>query len=87
MTRFYSNENFPMELVNQLRQLGYDVLTSYDAGQANQAIKDEKVLAFAHEILRQGLPDLRNCSMFFDTCQIVPKLSQHLAGTFPKSLI
>jgi len=38
-----------MELVNQLRQLGYDVLTSYDAGQANQAIKDEKVLAFAHE--------------------------------------
>jgi len=38
-----------MELVRQLRQLGYDVLTSYDAGQANQAIEDEKVLAFAHE--------------------------------------
>ncbi|MDV2998508.1 MAG: hypothetical protein N5P05_000114 [Chroococcopsis gigantea SAG 12.99] len=38
-----------MELVRQLRQLGYDVLTSYEAGQANQAISDEKVLTFAHE--------------------------------------
>lgn len=38
-----------MELVNQLRQLGYDVLTSYEAGQANQAINDGEVLAFAHE--------------------------------------
>lgn len=49
MTRFYSNENFPMELVNLLQQLGYNVLTSYEAGQANQEIKDEEVLAFAHE--------------------------------------
>ncbi|WP_041237668.1 DUF5615 family PIN-like protein [Gloeothece citriformis] len=48
MTRFYSNENFPIDLVKQLRQLGYDVLTSYDAGQANQAIEDLKVLEFAH---------------------------------------
>lgn len=38
-----------MELVNQLRQLGYDVLTSYEAGQANQAINDGEVLDFAHE--------------------------------------
>jgi uncharacterized protein with PIN domain len=38
-----------MELANQLRQLGYDVLTSYETGQANQAIDDEEVLAFAHE--------------------------------------
>jgi len=27
--------------------LGYDVLTSYDAGQANQGIPDDEVLAFA----------------------------------------
>ncbi len=47
MIKFYSNENFPMDIVRELRRLGYDVLTSYDAGQANQGIPDEDVLAFA----------------------------------------
>ncbi len=49
MTRFYSHENFPLDLVKELRQLGYDVLTSIDAGQANQSISDENVLKFAQE--------------------------------------
>ena len=49
MIRFYSNENFPLDLVQELRRLGYDVLTSYEAGQANQSISDEDVLHFAHE--------------------------------------
>ena len=48
MTRFYSNENFPLDLVTELRNLGYDVLTSYKAEQANQSISDENVLKFAH---------------------------------------
>lgn len=52
MTRFYANENFPLDLVQELRQLGYDVLTSYDAGQANQSISDEDVLQFAHQLYR-----------------------------------
>ncbi|MBD2299958.1 DUF5615 family PIN-like protein [Nostoc sp. FACHB-190] len=47
MVKFYSNENFPMDIVRELRQLGYDVLTSYEAGQANQGIPDDEVLAFA----------------------------------------
>ncbi len=47
MVKLYSNENFPMDIVMELRRLGYDVLTSYDAGQANQGIPDEDVLAFA----------------------------------------
>jgi hypothetical protein len=47
MVKLYSNENFPMDIVSELRRLGYDVLTSYDAGQANQGIPDEDVLAFA----------------------------------------
>jgi predicted nuclease of predicted toxin-antitoxin system len=47
MLKFYSNENFPMDIVRELRKLGYDVLTSYDAGQANQGIPDEDVLTFA----------------------------------------
>lgn len=49
MTRFYANENFLLDLVKELRRLGYDVLTSYEAGQANQSISDENVLNFAQE--------------------------------------
>ena len=45
--KLYTNENFPYAVVEQLRQLGYDVLTSLEAGQANQGISDEEVLAFA----------------------------------------
>jgi uncharacterized protein with PIN domain len=47
MAKLYSNENFPMDVVRRLRQLGHDVLTSYEAGQANQRIPDDEVLAFA----------------------------------------
>ncbi len=47
MIKLYSNENFPMDIVRELRRLGYDVVTFYDAGQANQGIPDEDVLRFA----------------------------------------
>ena len=48
IARLYSNENFPLDIVNKLRYLGHDVLTSYDAEQANQGIPDDDVLRFAH---------------------------------------
>jgi hypothetical protein len=47
MARFYSNENFAIDFVEILRSLGHDVLTSYEAGRANQGVPDEAVLAFA----------------------------------------
>lgn len=47
MARFYSNENFPLRCVQELRQLGHDVLTSLEAGKANLAVPDEEVLTFA----------------------------------------
>ena len=47
MARFYSNENLPMAIVETLRSLGHDVLTSYGAGKANQGIPDDGVLAYA----------------------------------------
>ena len=47
MARFYSNENFPLPAVEALRSLGHDVLTSLEAGNANQSVDDAKVLAFA----------------------------------------
>jgi predicted nuclease of predicted toxin-antitoxin system len=47
MASLYSNENLSIDLVERIREFGYDVLTSYQAGQANQGIPDDKVLAYA----------------------------------------
>lgn len=47
MARFYSNENFPIPVVHELRRLGHDVLTVFEAGHANQSVPDEEVLVFA----------------------------------------
>ena len=47
MARFYSNENFPLPVVVDLRRSGHDVLTSFEAGNANRRIPDDQVLAFA----------------------------------------
>ncbi len=47
LVRFYSNENLPSSIVKALREFGYDLLTSLEAGNANQGIPDDEVLAFA----------------------------------------
>jgi hypothetical protein len=47
MASFYANENFPLRVVQALRLLGHDVLTSLEAGNANRGIPDEDVLLFS----------------------------------------
>jgi hypothetical protein len=47
MARLYANENFPLPVVENLRQLGHDVLTVQETGTAGQAWPDEAVLSFA----------------------------------------
>jgi len=47
MARLYANENFPLPVVEALRQLGHDVLTTLEAGKSDQAIPDDEVLTFA----------------------------------------
>ena len=47
MEKLYVNENFTFPVVKLLRDFGHDVLTSADAGNANQRIPDEDVLQFA----------------------------------------
>jgi hypothetical protein len=47
MAQFYSNENFPYPVVEELRRLGHDVMTVLEAGNASQKIPDEEVMAFA----------------------------------------
>ncbi len=49
MARLYANENFPVEVVEHLRVLGHDVLTTHDVGKSNQSIEDDAVLRFAIE--------------------------------------
>ncbi len=47
MAKFYSNENFDKSVIIRLREIGHDVLTTLEAGKANQGIPDEAVLMFA----------------------------------------
>jgi Domain of unknown function (DUF5615) len=57
MARLYANENFPLQAVEELRQLGHDVLTTQQTGKAGQAIPDAQVLAFARgELIRVNRP-------------------------------
>lgn len=49
MTALYSNENFPLPAVLELRRLGHDVLTIQETGRADQALSDPEVLAYAAE--------------------------------------
>lgn len=52
MAQFYSDENFPRRVVEELRRLGHDVLTAREAGNANQRIPDDDVLKFAVNLKR-----------------------------------
>ena len=47
MASFYANENFPFPVVEELRRLGHDVVTTRDAGNSGTAISDADVLEFA----------------------------------------
>ena len=47
MARSYTNENFPLPVVEELRQLGHEVLTTHEAGKAGKSVPDDQVLAYA----------------------------------------
>jgi uncharacterized membrane protein len=47
VARIYANENIPLLVVRELRDLEHDVLTTAEAGNAGQATPDEAVLTFA----------------------------------------
>ena len=49
MTRLYADEDFPLPVVDALRQMGHDVLTAQQSGKANQSIPDSAVLVYATE--------------------------------------
>jgi Domain of unknown function (DUF5615) len=47
MAKLYSNENFPVPVVVELRALGHDVVTIQERGRANESTPDPDVLALA----------------------------------------
>ncbi len=53
--QFYADENFPLFVVAELRNLGHDVLTAFEDGKANQKIPDEEILQRATELGRAVL--------------------------------
>ena len=52
MAKIYSNENFPLPVVEALRKLGHDVQTTRDAGKDGAAVPDDEVLGHAAENAR-----------------------------------
>jgi hypothetical protein len=46
-TKLYGNENFDLQVVEHLRSLGFDVLTSNEAGNSNRRYPDDSVMMFA----------------------------------------
>ncbi|NEO66548.1 MAG: hypothetical protein F6J98_41720 [Moorea sp. SIO4G2] len=47
MATLYADQQFPLKATQHLRTLTHDVLTAQEAGNANQGIPDDEVLAFA----------------------------------------
>jgi hypothetical protein len=47
LLRFYTNENFPQPVVEELRRLGHDVITVLESGHAGSAMPDKAVLEYA----------------------------------------
>jgi hypothetical protein len=52
MAQLFADEDFPFPVVQRLRQLGHDVLTTLEAGRANQRIADADQLSFATSLGR-----------------------------------
>lgn len=47
MARLYGDEDFDHPVLEALRELGHDVLSAQEAGQAGRSVSDLDVLAFA----------------------------------------
>jgi predicted nuclease of predicted toxin-antitoxin system len=68
--KLYADENFPQSVVIALRHKGYEVLTAYEAGQANRQVPDQEVLAYA--ISQQRAVLTQNRKDFIRLHQTVP---------------
>ena len=49
MATVYVDEDFPKQVVNHLRDLGHDMLTAFEAGEANLGFLDDRVMRYARK--------------------------------------
>lgn len=47
MARLFADEDFPLQVIEELRQLGHDALTLQEAGKGGQRVPDDEVLRLA----------------------------------------
>jgi hypothetical protein len=47
MAELYADENYPLGIVERLRDLGHNVVTARDLAQSGRGVSDEEVLALA----------------------------------------
>ena len=73
MAQLYADEDFPLPVVERLRALGHDVLTTAEAGRANQGLSDADQLEFATRQARAILT--RNRRHFISLHRKSPKHS------------
>jgi hypothetical protein len=85
MAQLYANENFPLPVVEELRRLGHDVLTTYESARAGSAIPDDEVLAFS--VAEKRVLLTINRKHFFDCITgrltTAVSLSVHSTSTLP----
>ena len=55
MAHLYADENFPLPVVEHLRQLGHDAITLQDAGRAGEGVPDSEILLDATRLGRAVL--------------------------------
>jgi predicted nuclease of predicted toxin-antitoxin system len=55
MAQLFADENYDFRVVQELRKLGHDILTTFEAGLAGQQIPDDIILAFAANLGRAVL--------------------------------
>jgi hypothetical protein len=60
VARLYSDENFPLPVVERLRHLGHDVLSIQQTGRAGEGVPDSEVFAVAIRERRAVLTLNRN---------------------------
>ena len=82
MIELYADENFELPVVKRLREKGYDVLTTREAGKDNQRIPDEDVLDFAisqnRAVITLNYNHFKNLHCWIDS---IPKVLFHVECT------
>ena len=68
----YADEQFPRPVVEFLRDFGHNVLTTQEAGQANQGIPDEEVLVYAIMVESRNRVSFQYLWFFTERCRRNP---------------